>query len=284
MILRVGAPMWSLPDWTGRFLPVDGTETLAAYTTWCNAVEGNTTFYAVPSATAVAAWSRQAPPDFRFCFKLPRTITHDRRLRHVGDELGGFLTAMAPLADRCGPVMIQLPPTFGPDDLPALVAFLDSAPRVDWTWAVEVRHHAFFPGGRFERALNDRLAERGVNRVLLDSRPLFAGPSRTPAEIAAFAAKPRVPVRPVVTADQPVVRLIGQSDPDGTRAGWRQWVPKVADWLTAGLRPFVFVHTPDNVDSLWLNREFHAAVAAVLDGLLETLPEPVEPDHQLDLF
>ncbi len=280
--------MWSLPEWTGRHLPVDGTETLAAYASWCNAVEGNTTFYAVPSRSTVAAWSEQAPPDFRFCFKLPRSITHDRRLRQAGDELHGFLTAMAPLSDRCGPVLIQLPPTFSPDDLGALEVFVADVPRIDWTWAVEVRHHEFFPDGRFERRLNDLLATHGVNRVLLDSRPLFAGPCRTQAEIDAFSSKPRVPVRPVTTSDQPVVRLIGQTDPDGTRAGWRQWVPKAAEWLTAGLQPFVFVHTPDNIDSLWLNREFHAAVAAhLVDDVgteLEPLPEPIKPDRQLDLF
>ncbi len=285
--------MWSLPDWTGRFLPADGTDTLTAYATWCNAVEGNTTFYAVPSATTVAGWSEQAPPDFRFCFKLPRTITHDRRLRHADDELDGFLTAMAPLADRCGPVLIQLPPTFRPEDLPALTDFIGSVPRTDWDWAVEVRHHGFFPGGRFERPLNDALAEQGVNRVLLDSRPLFAGPCRTPAEIDAFARKPRVPVRPVATAGSPIVRLIGRTDPDATRAGWQQWVPKVAEWLMAGLHPFVFVHTPDNVDSLWLNRLFHAEVSALVTAgfvddpaapVVEPLPDPIEPIRQLDLF
>lgn len=281
--------MWSLPEWSGRFLLADGIDTLTAYATWCNAVEGNTTFYAVPSATTVAAWSEQAPPDFRFCFKLPRTITHDRRLRQIGGELEEFLSAMEPLADRCGPVLIQLPPTFGPEDLSVLTDFIGSVPRLDWTWAVEVRHHAFFPGGRLERPLNDALADHQINRVLLDSRPLFSGPSQTPAEIDAFARKPRVPVRPVVTATEPVVRLIGRTDPEATRAGWRQWVPKVAEWLTAGLRPYVFVHTPDNIDSLWLNRAFHAEVAAQLgssgaDVSLDPLPEPLEPDRQLDLF
>lgn len=285
--------MWSLPEWVGRYLPTDGTDTLTAYAGWCNAVEGNTTFYAVPSATTVAAWSEQAPRDFRFCFKLPRTITHDRRLRNADDEFDDFLTAMAPLADRCGPMLIQLPPTFGPDDLPALIAFIESVPRNDWTWGVEVRHHAFFPGGGSERPLNDALARNGVNRVLLDSRPLFAGPCRTPAEIDAFARKPRVPVRPVATASSPIVRLIGRTDPDATREGWRQWVPKVAEWLTAGLHPFVFVHTPDNVDALWLNRAFHAEVAAHVAAsrdddpdapVVEPLPEPVEPVRQLDLF
>ncbi len=292
MILRVGAPMWSLPEWLGRFLPAAGDPvdpgTLAAYATWCNAVEGNTTFYATPSATTVASWSEQAPADFRFCFKLPRTITHERRLRHAVDELDEFLTAIEPLADRCGPVQIQLPPSFGPDDLDALVEFIGSVPRIDWTWAVEVRHHQFFPGGSSERALNDALASHDVNRVLLDSRPLFSGPCQTPAEIEAFQNKPRVPVRPVATGGQPIVRLIGLTDPEETARQWAQWLPKVVEWLGLGLEPFVFVHTPDNIEGLHLNRRFHAEVAALMANAgsdsVEPLPDPIKPSRQLDLF
>jgi len=290
-VLRVGAPMWSLPEWVGRFLPAAGDRsglgTLAAYATWCNAVEGNTTFYAVPSERTVADWSDQAPTDFRFCFKLPRTITHDRRLRHGAEELDDFLSAIAPLADRCGPVQIQLPPSFGPDDLEALVDFIATVPKIDWSWAVEVRHHQFFPGGGHERALNDVLAGHGVNRVLLDSRPLFAGPCQTPAEIEAFQNKPRVPVRPVATGTQPIVRFIGLTDPEATARHWQQWLLKVAEWLELGLEPFVFVHTPDNIEGLELNRRFHAELRALAsaDGLaVRPLPEPVEPTRQLDLF
>ncbi|MDG2112711.1 MAG: DUF72 domain-containing protein, partial [Actinomycetota bacterium] len=60
--LRVGCPMWVNRDWVGRQFPADtprGRE-LAAYSRWCTAVEGNTTFYAVPGEAAVARWAEQA--------------------------------------------------------------------------------------------------------------------------------------------------------------------------------------------------------------------------------
>jgi uncharacterized protein YecE (DUF72 family) len=160
-------------------------------------------------------------------------------------------------------------------------------PKLDWSWAVEVRHHEFFPGGSAERALNDALAAKGVNRVLLESRPLFSGPCRTPAEIEAFQSKPRVPVRPVVTGRQPIVRFIGLTDPDATAGHWEQWSLKIVEWLSLGLEPFFFVHTPDNVHSLELNRRFHAEVSAlaVESGItVDSLSDPVEPTQQLDLF
>jgi hypothetical protein len=47
MELHVGCAMWTYAPWQGRYLPVSLSprERLRAYATWCNAVEGNTTFY-----------------------------------------------------------------------------------------------------------------------------------------------------------------------------------------------------------------------------------------------
>ena len=78
--LRVGCALWAHKPWIGRFTSGHGTE-LTDYASWCNAVEGNTTFYAVPSAATVDRWSGQAPVDFRFAFKVPHVVTHEQHLR-----------------------------------------------------------------------------------------------------------------------------------------------------------------------------------------------------------
>ena len=81
-MFRVGCPMWAHRPWVGKWYPQTtrpGTE-LSFYAKLCNAVEGNTTFYAEPSAENVQRWHDQTPSDFRFLFKLAREITHDRRL------------------------------------------------------------------------------------------------------------------------------------------------------------------------------------------------------------
>jgi len=94
--LYVGCPMWAQRAWVGRFLPVDtpsGRE-LHAYCRLLNAVEGNTTFYATPTPEIVARWRDQALPGFRFVFKVPKHITHDRRLRGIATELTAFCQLM----------------------------------------------------------------------------------------------------------------------------------------------------------------------------------------------
>ncbi len=276
--------MWADRRWIGSFFPADtppGHE-LVAYSTWCTAVEGNTTFYGLPSPETVARWASEAPPTFRFMFKLPRVITHERRLRNCDAELAEALHRLSPLGERAAPWSIQLPASFGPDDLGVLTAFLERVPS-DRSWAVEVRHPGFFVGGGAERALNDELARLGVERIVIDTRAVFAGPRETPAEVEAFERKPRLPVRPVAIGHSPVVRFIGQTRFEANPEWWAKWVPKVAQWLDEGRSPTVFVHTPDNAVAPALARRFHGEVGALVAGL-EPLPEPSTAASQLRLL
>jgi uncharacterized protein YecE (DUF72 family) len=286
-ILRVGCPMWAHRPWVGPYLPADtrpGGE-LAAYARWCTAVEGNTTFYALPAERSVARWVTDTPAGFRFVCKLPRTVTHDRRLRHADEEVAAYLDRLAPLAEagRLGPTSVQLPPSFGPDELDVLDRFLAALPGPPWHWAVEVRHPDLAATGAAEPALHELLHRRGADLVVLDSRALFAAPPRSPEEHEAWRRKPRLPVRPVATGWAPVIRIIGQSDPEATAGAWRPWVPKVAAWLGEGRTPIVFLHTPDNQVSPALARRFHAEVAAVVPAL-EPLPDPEAAAGQLPLL
>ncbi len=280
--LGVGCPMWANRDWVGRYLPSDtptGGE-LAAYARVCNAVEGNTTFYALPSPDTVLRWRDVTPEGFRFMLKLPRTITHDRRLRDVGGELREFVERFVPLTDRLGPCSVQLPASFGPDDVGVLQGFLAALPA-NFSWSVEVRHPAFHAGGDHERALNDLLHEHGIDRVIFDSRPVFAGPQETDEEREAWENKPRLPVRAVATANQPIVRFIGQTDPAANPEFWMPWVDRVARRIADGRRPLVFLHTPDNVVAPAMCRDFYADVAEVAEIPDLPLAPPVAAERTI---
>lgn len=276
--------MWANRDWIGRTLPrsLPTGDELGAYARLCTAVEGNTTFYAVPPAASVERWSEQAPAEFRFVCKLPRTITHERRLRDVAHLVDEFCRRMEPLGDRLGPTSVQLPPSLGPDDLPVLEEFLRSLPSA-FRWGVEPRHHGFAATGSGEAAFDALLRDLGIDRIIIDTRAVFAGPRETPAEIEAFERKPRLKVRPVATAAQPVVRFIGQTDPEANPEFWAPWIDHVVRWLDDGLEPIVFLHTPDNLDAPLLARRFHDDVRARVPDLAP-LPEPLPIDPQLDLF
>jgi len=274
MELHVGCAMWSHPSWDNRRLAP--RERLRAYASWCNAVEGNTTFYATPSPDTVASWVEQTAPGFRFLLKIPKAVTHERRLIDVAGPVRGFLDAIAPLGERVHALWIQLPPSFGPSDLGTLSSFLRRMPR-DYRQVVEVRHPAFFEDPRpLEQALN------GAEWVTFDTTVLFGQPPVTEAEQESWQKKPRLPRRSEALTAHPVVRYIGRDDPEQTAHGWQPWVNTVVGWLREGRSPTVFIHTPDNAEAPALARRFHDDVRKHLPAV-KPLPEPVATEP-LTLF
>ena len=275
--------MWTHAPWQGRFLPhpLPPGDRLRAYATWCNAVEGNTTFYATPARSVVESWARQTTADFRFVVKLPKSITHERRLVGVAEELHSFLDATEPLGPRAHALWVQLPASFAPADVGALAAFLRGLPR-SHRCAVEVRHRAFFEDPRSERLLEGVLTGAGAEWVPFDTTTLFQSRPTSDAERDAWTKKPRVPRRSVALTDRPIVRYLGRDSTERTVEGWQRWVGTVTEWLREGRSPTVFVHTPDNADALMLARRFHDDVRARLPEL-ESLPEPA-PAEPLTLF
>jgi uncharacterized protein YecE (DUF72 family) len=266
--------MWAHPGWAGRVLPT-GTARggqLRAYATWCNAVEGNTTFYGEPSAAAVEGWAAEAPEHFRFLFKLPRTITHERKLRHAAAEVTSFARRLEPLGERAGQLSIQLPGAFGPGDLAALAAFLPGLPG-GHRYAVEVRHRGFFDGGPAGRALARLLADHSAEWITFDTTTLFASRPSSATEREAWGNKPRLPRRTEALGDRPIVRYLGRDDVEATVAGWQPWLPVIAGWLAEGRRPTFFVHTPDNLAAPLLARRFHDEIRNSVPAL-PPLPEP----------
>ena len=276
--------MWAHRRWLGTFLPATSVgRELEAYSRVVNAVEGNTTFYATPPPATVRKWAVQVHPDFRFVFKVPKRITHELRLRDIDADLTAFVDAIEPLHANVGALTLQLPASFAPIDLGVLDGVLKTLPS-GWRWSVEVRHRAFFEGPA-QSALDRMLARHGTERVLLDSRSLFARPPLSENGRDAWQKKPRVPTLTDAVTDQPIVRFIGSDHADLTADGLQQWQPIITDWLHDGRTPSLFVHTPDNATSPGLARAFHAEIARSVPDL-GPLPEPlpVEAAVQESLF
>ncbi|MGC5306789.1 DUF72 domain-containing protein [Micromonospora zamorensis] len=271
--------MWSHRSWPGHRLP--SAERLRHYGSWCDAVEGNTTFYATPARDTVESWAAQTEPGFRFVLKLPKVITHERRLTDVGEPLRAFLDAIEPLGPRAHALWIQLPGSFGPADVATLTRFLAQLPR-SHRYAVEVRHPAFFTDDRATRLLEATLTAASAEWIPFDTTAFFASPPTSDAERDAWTKKPRVPLRSLALTDRPIVRYLGRDDSTRTVEGWRRWVDVTVAWLREGRSPTMFVHTPDNAEAPVLARRFHDEVRARVPEL-DALPEPI-PVEPLTLF
>lgn len=255
-----------MKSWVGRLFP-PGTKDkdfLARYAEVFNSVEGNTTFYALPSADSVARWRDAVPAEFRFCFKFPREVTHDKLLVDCAAEVGTFLDRIAPIAEagKLGTLMLQLPPRFTPDQLERLRAFLAALPG-DHHYAVELREAAFFRPGPDQEAALELLEKRGVDLVIMDTRGIHSSKSLVHAETR--GRKPSFPPIVRATAAQPIVRFVPHETLDESRAFLEPWAPQLATWIGEGKRPYFFMHSPDDTFAPENAYAFHALLRAQID-------------------
>lgn len=280
---HLGLPVWGIKEWTGHLYRRGSRpgEYLGQYAEAWNAVEGNSTFYSPPPPDTVEKWRDATPESFRFCFKLPREITHEHRLEGADGLLAAFLERMAPLGPRRGPLMIQMPPSFGPDRLDILDRFLHRLPP-DLHFGVELRHPGFYPPHDTARTVDALLVEHGVERILMETRALRSGDASHPDVVRARRKKPDLPVAPIALGPHPLVRLITHPDRGVNRPHLERWAHVVARWIGEGRRPYVFIHCPNDFHSAWIAEELHGLLRAHRPEVGELPPwpgrsEPPEP-------
>ena len=279
----LGCPQWTFSGWSSSIYPPRSTprDALLHYARAFNTVEGNTTFYAWPSKTTVEKWASQVGDDFRFLFKTPREVTHERALE--GDALTltcQFIELLSPLGERRGPLFIQLPASFTRVKLNALYHFLRQLPRPA-DYVVELRDPELCFGSGLDE-VNALLSEVQVERAWMDTRPLRAAPHPlNDATQIAWDRKPNLPVYPIGLGPQPVVRYVAHPDLKENLSWIEQWAEVFARWIKEGRRPFFFAHYPGESLAPQVASLFHERLQTRL-----SLPDrPVWPSEvQLSLF
>jgi uncharacterized protein YecE (DUF72 family) len=109
-VVHIGTAGWQIPKASiGRF-PSDGPH-LERYSAVFNAVEVNSTFYRLPRLSTAERWAGSVPKNFRFALKMPKSITHELRLRQAAGPLRAFMEVVEAFGERAGPLLVQLPPT-----------------------------------------------------------------------------------------------------------------------------------------------------------------------------
>ena len=110
----VGTAGWNVPRAAAWHFAATGTH-LERYSSGLGCVEINSCFYRPHTAATYARWAASTPPGFRFSLKLPRTITHEQELRRPRPLLVRFLDQTEALAQKRGPLLVQLPPSLAFD-------------------------------------------------------------------------------------------------------------------------------------------------------------------------
>lgn len=161
----VGTAGWTIPKTAAEGFPGAGTH-LQRFARALPAAEINSSFYRPHRPSTYAKWAASVPAEFRFAVKVPKEITHTRRLGEVGaieEPLAGFLAEAGALGDRLGPLLVQLPPSLALVPAVAGRFFAALRERVGGAVVCEPRHPSWF-----EAAGQALLAKFEVARVAAD--------------------------------------------------------------------------------------------------------------------
>jgi uncharacterized protein YecE (DUF72 family) len=108
--LGVGCAGWSIPKQYADRFPAHGTH-LERYSQRLPVVEIDSSFRRSHRPSTYARWAASVPDSFRFAVKMPKEITHTRRLADATDVLRQFLAEIQGLGLKLSPLLIQLPPS-----------------------------------------------------------------------------------------------------------------------------------------------------------------------------
>lgn len=153
------------------------------YSTQFGSFEINSSFYKMPTVRSLKGWANRTPEDFTFSIKVPKEITHIRRLTDCTELLDEFYSvAREGLGDKLGCILFQFPPSFrySEENLKLLIQSV----RPGFEIAVEFRNETWW-----RQETNDALEATGV---------IFCTPSY-----------PKLPFVFIKTSDTGFIRLHG---------------------------------------------------------------------------
>ncbi|MDB5842382.1 MAG: hypothetical protein JWQ23_4334 [Herminiimonas sp.] len=169
--ILIGCAGWSVPSAAGASFPAQGSH-LERYGAVFNCVEINTSFYRPHRPDTYARWRDSVPDDFRFSVKVPRTITHQARLKDSEALLDRFLAEAGNLEQKLGCLLVQLPPSLQFDEEIVSHFFALLRTRVTLPVVCEPRHATW--GNAAAGAV---LARAGV--AYAEADPVVVNPAAT---------------------------------------------------------------------------------------------------------
>lgn len=169
---NIGTAGWSIPRQIADQFPAEGSA-LERYASRFRVAEINSSFYRPHRPDTWTRWRDSTPEGFRFSVKLPKVVTHERKLADFEEPLAQFLGQVELLGDKLGVLLVQLPPKLAFDADTAGRFFAALAAASGAMVACEPRHASWF----VEEA-NAMLAGHQVARVAAD--PAICEAARVP--------------------------------------------------------------------------------------------------------
>jgi uncharacterized protein YecE (DUF72 family) len=261
--IYIGIPIFSHAGWAGNFYPegIEASGYLKAYAAQLKTVELNSTFYAIPPVENFLKWKGSVGPEFKFCPKFPKSISHSLDLEHP--DLKIFLDRVSLLGENLGVCFLQLPHYFSARDTGRVLALLSALPKSLRT-VVELRNADFFAAQRLKPEWVENLATRFLGAVTIDA-PL----ERPIAHVS-------------LTSTRTMIRFLGANLHDTDFSRLQEWAKRIALWHVSGLKEIYFlIHEADNGAAPYAAKKMIEYTNAELKALGSTYQIPNVEWHSM---
>lgn len=223
--VNVGCAKWNKQDLKG-FYPRGTKDELGYYSSEFNSIELNATFYNLYSEAQIIKWKEKTPNGFKFFPKLPRYVSHIKRLSDgYQGYLNDYLLGIQAFGDQLGMLFLQLHDNFGPKDenIKRLREFVGQFPQ-DLPLAIELRHTDWFSESSISDELYDLFEKHNITNTLVDS------------------AGRRDIMHMRLTTPTAFVRYVGANhESDYSRLD--DWIERIKLWKAQGLKNlYFFIH------------------------------------------
>ncbi|MDR6302128.1 DUF72 domain-containing protein [Mesonia maritima] len=220
--VSIGCAKWNRKD-LKNFYPRGTKDELHYYSEQFNSIELNATFYRMWPAEQFKKWHDKTTEDFKFFPKVPRLISHIKRLNEVDDLVSDYTASLVSLDEKLGMVFLQMPENFHPKWMERLPEFFKKWPQ-EIPLAFEVRNESWHNDKAVSDELNSILKEYNIANVITDS------------------AGRRDLLHMRLTSDTAFIRYNGANhESDYQRLD--DWVNRLEEWYKLGLKnAYFFVH------------------------------------------
>ncbi|MDQ3142171.1 MAG: DUF72 domain-containing protein [Bacteroidota bacterium] len=224
--LFIGTTNWTNPGWKDPNFKT--RDSLTSYSQLFNAIELNTSFYHIPSIEQVQIWAQKTAPNFKFCPKIPRAISHHKSLNIESDILLRFRENISNFESQLGPCFMQLPDYFDTKRKNSLFQFLELQKK-GFNLFIELRHPSWFEKSQELDQLISTLITKNIGLVITD----------TPGRRDVLHMNHIIPTT--------FIRFVATGDDSSDESRLMQWRKHMEDWASLGVQEiYFFIHHPNH--------------------------------------
>jgi uncharacterized protein YecE (DUF72 family) len=165
--VRIGCAKWNKKD-LKNFYPKGTKDELKYYSSQFNSIEFNGSFYRMYPEEQFEKWYGKADDNFKFFPKVPRIISHIKRLNGTEELTDDFVKNLLQLKEKLGMVFLQMRDDFAPKFIDRLDDFLAHWPK-EIPLSLELRHPEWYADENTANELYDILIKRDVAHIITDT-------------------------------------------------------------------------------------------------------------------